>query len=343
MSRPNVLLLRFGAIGNALAAIPAIRALRSAWPEARLILIGDPLTLELLRPCPWLDELVRYQNRGPEAFGTGYSRFILGLRRRKPTHALHFRRFLRSELIGFFSGAPERIGFATDARLQFLTRQVPYDEGVNVIELNLRLARALGIEAVDRRLEYWPDRDSARVREIVAGATGKGPLVAIHPAGSTQRERLWPGFGPLGQWLRRRLDARVVMIGAASEEALVQEAAQKLSPPAATAIGLPLPEAAELIRRSDLFCGADSGPAHLADAVGTPGAVIYAPHRGLARQLAKWKPEGSRYLAFTPPHDCRDCEERPCPAERARACAAAISVAEVGEGLERLLNLSGRG
>jgi hypothetical protein len=75
----------------------------------------------------------------------------------------------------------------------------------------------------------------------------------------------------------------------------------------------------------------------LADAVGTPGAVIYAPQRGLSRQLAKWKPEGSRYLAFTPPRDCRDCAERPCPAERARACAAAISVAEVGEGLTRLL------
>lgn len=333
----RVLLLRFGAIGNALASVPAIRALRTAWPDSRLILVADPLTIELLSPCPYIDEIIRYHNKGPEAFGTGYTKFITRLRKLEPTHAIHFRRYLRSELIGMFSGAPNRIGFATEDRVQFLTRKVPYDEGVNVVELNLRLIRALGVNADDRRLEYWPLQESRRVEELIGLARGGGPLVVIHPAGSTQRNQLWPGFGPLGQWLRERLGARVVYLGSAAERPLVEATAASLNPPALAAIGLPLPEAAELIRRADLFCGTDSGPAHLADAVGTPGAIIYAPHKGIDAQLAKWKPEGCNYLAFTPRNDCAECGRYPCPADDQKKCAADIEVEKVGEGMRSLL------
>lgn len=332
----RVLLIRFGAIGNALVAVPAIRALRRAWPRAFLALVGDPVTLELLGPCPYLDELIRYDHKGPEGFGRGYTKFILGLRRRRFTHALHFRRYLRSELIGFFSGARTRIGFATEARIQFLTSWVEYDESGNVIEQNLKLARALGVAADDRRLEYWPARDSARVDEVVEQTRGDGPLVVIHPAGSTQRERLWSGFAELARLLRERMAARVVMIGAEAERELVMEAAVALTPAAVMAVGLGLPEAAELIRRADLFAGTDSGPAHLADAVGTPGAIIYAPHRGLMRQIRKWKPEGENYLAFTPPRDCNDCPDHPCAPPQQKECAEMIAASEVVEGMERL-------
>jgi ADP-heptose:LPS heptosyltransferase len=106
-----------------------------------------------------------------------------------------------------------------------------------------------------------------------------------------------------------------------------------IEPRPGLALGLPLPEAAELIRRADLLAGTDSGPAHLADAVGTPGAILYAPQRGLAAQLRKWKPEGDNFLAFTPPRDCNDCNDFPCAPERQRQCAAEISAAEVAAGL----------
>lgn len=334
-----MLLLRFGAIGNALVAVPAIRAMRRAWPEAFMALVGDPVTLELLGPCPYINELIRYDHKGPEGFGRGYTRFIAGLRRRRFTHTVHFRRHLRSELIGFFSGARVRVGFHTEARLQFLTHKVEYEEGGNVIEQSLKLARALGVMADDRALEYWPDRGSARVGELVAGLPGAGPLVVIHAAGATQRERLWGGFAELAMVLRERTGARVVMIGAEAERAMITETAAATRPAASTAIGLKLPEAAELIRRADLFAGTDSGPAHLADAVGTPGAIIYAPHRGLKKQIRKWKPEGENYLAFTPPRDCDGCADHACAPEKQKECADAIAVEEVAAGLEKLYAL----
>jgi ADP-heptose:LPS heptosyltransferase len=283
-----------------------------------------------------VDEFIRYDHTGPEAFPVGYTRFIATLRKKKFTHAIHFKRHLRSELIGLFSGARVRLGFKTESPLQFLTQKVEYEDGQNVIEQNLKLVRALGIDADDRGLELWPEKDSAGINEIIADLSGDGPVVVIHPAGATQKERLWPGFGELAGLLCERLSARVVMIGAESERGLVLDAANSIDPPATTALSLSLPEVAELISRADLFAGTDSGPAHMADAVGTPGAILYAPHHGLDAQLRKWKPESKRYLAFTPERDCKDCDEYPCPKDRQQQCSASISAIEVAERLIRL-------
>ncbi|MFO8055874.1 MAG: glycosyltransferase family 9 protein [bacterium] len=331
---PRVLLIRIGAIGNALVSVPAIRGLRKAWPDAYLCLVGDPLTLELLQPSPYLDETISYDNKGPQKAGPGYARFIRELRKRRFTHAVHFRRYLRSELMGFLSGAPVRVGFATEARLQLLNRKVEYRQGENVIELNLELVRALGVDAHDRRLECWPAGESDRVEALIDKACGSGPLVVIHPAGATQREQLWPGFGELAGMLKKELDARVIMIGAPSEKELVEKTASSARVPAA--IGFPLNEVALLIQKADLFCGTDSGPAHIADAVHTPGGIIYAPHKRLDRQLKKWKPEGEDYLAFTPETDCNSCPRETCTTEDKRRCAASIPAPRVCKGLKEL-------
>lgn len=336
----RALLIRIGAIGNALVAVPAIRAIREAWPGAWLTLVADPVTLELIGNCPYLSETIRYDHRGPEKAGPGYARFILELRKRRFTHAVHFRRYLRSELIGLLSGAKVRVGFKTEARLQLLTRRVVYNPGENVIELNLSLARALGIPAEDRRLELWTSQGSARVKAVMAEAWGEGPLVVIHPGGATQKERLWPGFSGLAEWMQKRLSARVVLVGTLAERELLEKIAAGIKPPPAVAVGLKLSELAELIQSADLFAGTDSGPAHVADAVGVPGAVIYAPHAGLRDQLKKWKPEGKRYLAFTPPTDCAECLDYPCPLSRQKECASRITVEEVAIGLEKLYTSS---
>jgi len=332
---PRVLFVRIGAIGNALVSVPAIRAVRKSWPGAYLCLAGDPLTLELMKSCPYLDETISYDNKGPQKAGPGYARFVLELRKRRFTHVVHFRRYLRSELMGFLSGAPFRVGFATEARLQLINQKVEYREGDNIIELNLELVRALGIDACDRSLECWPPEQSEALDRLLGSVSGRGPLVVLHPVGATQKQQLWPGFAELAEMLEDNLDARLVMIGAPSERFLVEETA-KATRSAVTAVGLSLDHVALLIKKADLFCGIDSGPAHLADAVQTPGAIIYAPHRGLGRQLRKWKPEGDDYLAFTPETDCQYCTKESCGPEDKKRCAASIPVEDVYKGLAEL-------
>lgn len=335
---PRVLLIRFGSIGNALVAVPAIRALRQAWPDALLSLLADPMTREIFQGCPYLNETILYDWKGAHRFGHGYFKLVAELRRRRFTHALHFRRYLRSELLGLFSGAGERIGFQTRARLQWLTRKVPYREGESVIEQNLNLVRALGIRAEDRRLECWPASGSAAVDRIFGQlGNGPGPAVVIHPAGATQRERLWPFYGALAQELLEQGRAKVIMIGTPAEAGEVDRQAAQVRAPVVKALGLPIREVAELIRRADLFVGTDSGPCHLADAVGTPSVILYAPHRGLEAQVRKWKPEGEGFVALLPQKDCRECGEYPCPLSRQQECAASIPLEEAVAAAEKLL------
>ena len=333
----RVLLIRFGSIGNALVAVPAIRALRRAWPEAQLSLLADPQTRELYQGCPYLNETILYDWKGAHRFGHGYWGLIAELRRRKFTHAIYFRRYLRSELLGLFSGAGERIGFKTHSRLQWLTRTVPYREGESVIEQNLNLVRALGIEATDRRLECWPSDSPAVGRVVSQLGNGPGPMVVMHPAGATQRERLWPHYGKLARKLIEARQAKVLMLGTPAEADQVERQAAAAGVPVALAVGLPIREVAELIRRAAVFVGTDSGPAHLADAVGTPGVILYAPHRGLLAQVRKWKPEGGHFVALLPRQDCAECGEYPCTIERQQECAAAITLEEALEAVEKLL------
>jgi ADP-heptose:LPS heptosyltransferase len=328
----RVLMIRVGAIGNALVAVPAIRALKKEWPDAWFTLVADPVTKELLESCPYIDEIINYDNKGPEKAGPGYARFIMDLRKRKFTHAIMFRRYTRSEIMGFLSGAPVRVGFVTDSPLQLINKKVIYEEGANVIGQNLKLARALGVPAKDRALEYWPDKNSEKANELLKGIRGDGPLVIIHPAGSTQKNRLWPYFGELAKLMQSKLSAQIVFLGSAAEKDIVKETAQDCK----TAIGWTFSDVSELIRRADIFIGTDSGPAHLADAVGTAGAIIYAPHKGMTAQLEKWKPEGDRYLAFVPYKDCEDCKEADCDELKQKECASSIDVGDVYNGVSRL-------
>ena len=333
----RVLLVRFGSIGNALVAVPAIRALKQARPRSRLSLLADPITFELYQGCPYLNEIILYDWKGRHRFGRGYLGLIADLRARRFSHSIHFRRYLRSELLGLFSGARERIGFQTESPLQFLTRPSPYREGESVIEQNLNLVRALGIEAGDRRLECWPMDSPAVGRVFGQLGNGPGPVVVFHPGGATQREHLWPHYGMLARKLIEARQARVIMIGTPAEAAEVERQAGAAGGPVGRAVGLPIREVAEVIRRADLFIGTDSGPAHLADAVGIPGVILYAPRRGLQAQVRKWKPEGGYFLALLPRRDCGECGEYPCPLSRQQECAASIPIEEALAGAEKLL------
>ena len=107
----RILLVRFGSIGNTLITVPALRALRKSFQDAYICMIVDKIGLELLNGCPYLDEIILYDMNGEHKSLWKYLKFILALRRRRFNVSIHFKRFLRSELIGFLSGAKKRIGF----------------------------------------------------------------------------------------------------------------------------------------------------------------------------------------------------------------------------------------
>ena len=317
----RILFLRFGSIGNALVSVPAVRAMRKEKPEAFLALLCDPATHGLWKDCPWLNRVLVYDSKGKNTAGPGYLKMIFELRKIGFTHSVHFRRYIRSELIGFLAGAKTRIGFDPDT-ISLLTKKLPYSEDEHIIEQNLRLARELGIKADDRGLEYWPPVPSGRVKELLAQL--EAPLVVLHPFARTQKHNRWQKFPELAEKLKKDLNASVVLIGAGREKKLFAQEWSAQDSQFATAFDLSIPELASLLKSANLFIGSDSGPLHLACAVGAPAILIYTPRPDLASHLKKWMPLAPRFKAVLPPENSR----------------AEISVAEVLSAAHDLLSQS---
>ena len=333
----RILFLRFGSIGNAMVAVPAIRAVRKEMPDAFLALLCNPETYDLWKDCPWLDQALTYDQKGRQKSLTGYFKMIAELRKHNFTHSVHFRRLLRSELIGFLSGAKTRIGFDPGG-FSLLTKKVPYREDQPIVEQNLELVRQLGILAQDSRLEYWAPEPSEKLKSFF-----KDPSrlkVVISPFARTWREKRWRRYPELAQSLIKKMNAEVVVAGARDELELARQEFRGIVPEDNFAFGLPIRELAGLFKLADLFIGQDAGPVHLAVAVNVASIIIYSPAPDRNTIFEKWKPAGDKFLAVLPPQDCRTCAQNPCSQGQLLECLERIGVEDV---LKRVSELNLRG
>ncbi len=326
----RILIVRFGSIGNTLVSIPAVRAIKKQYPDSSITMIVSPGIDDLVNGIPWIDEVMVYDMYGAHRSLKGYVGFIRELRKRRFAVAILFKRFLRSELIGMLSGAKRRIGFQTEGRSRFLTDRVEYTEGENIVELTMKLVGPLGIFSNDLSLELGTDE--CTTYPIMSAVRGTGPgddrrYAVIHPGGKTVggQGMTSEGYASVIDRLAQVHHVRSVVIGDAAEAGTIQRILNTVGPGAASAaVGLPLRQVSCLIRRASLFIGNDSGPCHIADAVGTPGVIVYPPMRGLEEHIRKWKPAGDRYVAITAPRHCDVCPDYPCSDDARTACARAI-------------------
>jgi len=305
VSRPRFLLFRNGSIGNTLVAVPAIRAIRQTFPEAHLSLILDSTGAALLKNCPLIDEIIVYDKRGEHRGLMPNLSFIGELRRCHPTHAVLFKRFFRNGLLALLSGAKERIGFETNGSAPFLNRTIPYQDGQDIVELNLQLAFLLGADkSASRELELWFDKATEAAAQEYRNRNNllDRDYAAICLSGVTSP----PDYLATQQWQEiisrvGSFSERVVFLGAGNEKRLAVSIASSLSRDTLLAFDLPILVMADIIRHARLFAGTDSGPAHIARAVRTPGVVFFRPAEDVALQIEKWCPKGARYRPLVPP------------------------------------------
>lgn len=332
----KILFVRFGSIGNALVSIPAVRAVRQDLPDARLALLCNPQTYDLWKDCPWLDKVFVYDPKRANKPGPGYLKMIAQLRNQHFTHVVHFKRFLRSELIGFFTGAKIRIGFNPE-KFSLLTHKINYVEDGPIIEQCLALVRILGIKSPNNRLEYWTPEPSARVKRLLT-QNGR-PMIIIHPFARTQSKKRWVGFQELCAVMKERLGASALIIGSPDERTLYEREWAHDMEKFSSVFDLSIPELASLIQSANLFIGTDSGPLHMASAVGTSAICIYSPDKNLKSHLRKWQPLTENFTAVVPPKNCDTCEFDPCSLEEMDKCINRISVADVFKKAEEALSI----
>ncbi len=259
----QISMIRSGAIGDFVLTLPAVNALRAAYPRSTLRLIGSPSILHLAPVNNLVDinsaEVAGLYNPvGPVP---------------ERTRAL----FSDVDLLIAYAIDPER---SLQSRLAEIVRgrAIVYDPrpkgGVHIVEHLLTPLRRMGIPTSDPMPRIRPDVDElAHAGEILREHGLASPLIAIHP-GSGGRDKRWPltSYFELAHRLATR-GAGVMAVCGPVERDVVDELPAHLP----CLVPRDLRSLAALLHAADLFIGNDSGPGHIAAAVGTPTLTLFGP------------------------------------------------------------------
>ena len=274
-------------IGDVVMISPAVRAIRRRFPEARLAIVGKRWVLEALRGTPQYDELIEYDPAGVHRGAGGRLRLARALRAGgRFDLAVLFQKAFDAAVVARLAGARLRVGYATDHRGFLLTHALPPPPPArHHAEAFNDLARAVGAVVDDPRPFFElgaAERAAADAHLDRIGFDSAATLVALHP-GASKPPRAWHAdrFAGLAATLQARAGARFVILAGPGEEPLARAVAAAVPPSAWTMTppdgGLRL--SAALLARCRLFVGNDSGPMHLAAALGVPTIGIFGPGR----------------------------------------------------------------
>jgi heptosyltransferase I len=282
---PRILIVRLSAIGDVLHGLPVLNALREAIPRAFLGWVVEGRTGDLLRSHRALDELISVRRGWLKR-----PREILDLRRRlralRFDIAIDLQGLTKSAVAAWLSGSPRRIGFAGhDGReiSRWLNNELVLPTRTHVIDRNLELLGRLGIANPGVRFDLDDAPASERTVQTMLEQSGVNDgFAAINP-GAGWPSKLWPAerYAAVARYLghARGLKSLVVWAGE-QERTWAEQIASASSGFAVMAPPTNLLELTAIVRRATLFVGSDTGPLHLAAAVGTPCVALFGPSSG---------------------------------------------------------------
>jgi lipopolysaccharide heptosyltransferase I len=341
----NILIIKPSSFGDIVQALPVAAHLRSAWPGARISWLVNTQYRRLLENNPCIDRLFLFQRHLwrphrnlPEAISS-FVRLCRQLYGARFDTVLDLQGLFRSGLLTAMTGAATRAGFANArecARLFYTSRVDVPDEEMHAVERYLLVAEALGGR---RREVTFPlgtgEEEETWAAQFVQGGRPRrhAPVVGLSPSARWKTKR-WPHecCARVGDLLSSA-GAEVVIIGGASGESDAIARLMKGRALAVDRITDPLKMAA-LLKRLDVLVTTDSGPMHLAAALGVPVVALFGPtnHR-------RTGPYGAHHRVICAPVDCRPCYRREC--DRDPRCMTAIRVETVCEAVEETITTAG--
>lgn len=279
---PRILIVRLSAIGDVIHGMPVLCALREKYAEAHLAWLVEDRAAALLREHESLDELITVPRGWLKR-----PRCVWRLRRRlralNPDVTVDLQGLTKSAVAARLSGARRRIGFGDEKGRElstWLNTELVDCPARHVIDCNLQLLQPLGIVSPEVRFEV-PHRngDAQTAEEIIRRAGFQDGFGVINP-GAGWPSKLWPPqrFAAVARHLGRTLALPSMVVWAGEQErAWADEIIAGADGHARAAPSTTLTELAALVRRAQVFVGSDTGPLHLAAAVGTPCVGLYGP------------------------------------------------------------------
>jgi len=326
----RILVIRYRFIGDTVLAIPFLRNLRHAFPQAKIDVLAEPVSGDTLALCPYKDELLFYAPRlkGEKKRAAKIPTSLLGvarfLRARRYDRCYILRRSFSSAILPLLAGIPYRVGFATEGRGWLLQRSTPYADK-HEVECFLDILRADGIPVIDTRNENWTDPATDQ-RVAAALPPGNRPRVFVCAKSIVLTKDWAPDrFAQLIAWLVNERGCEIHLCDSPGYAGYYEEIRAALPAPLIRdwidwSRQLSLREINSLFRRMDLAVGIDTGLLHIAASFHVPVVALFGP-----LEPWRWHPWDTRHTILRP-----DDLTGPRPLLR-------LSVAEVQTAVDRLL------
>ena len=278
MKAPSFLVVRLGSLGDVIHAIPAAAALRARYPDARIDWLVDPRYVPVLQLVEGLDETIAIDPRG--AVGVSLST-IRKLRRVHYDAVVDLQGLLKSAALARAVGARRVIGFPRE-HLREPSARIFYSEtpdpgrDPHVVRKNVMLVRALGVDDLAVTFPLKLPR-TVTSDTVVAGFGAEGYAV-INPGAAWPNKR-WPPqrFGALAAEIRERIGVRSLVLWGPGEEGIASLVVGASRGAADLAPKTDVIDLFVIARRAKLMVSGDTGPLHIAAAVGTPVVALFGP------------------------------------------------------------------
>jgi len=310
-------------LGDVVLSLPAVRDLRRNFPEARIEVLARRAVAGLYGAVTEVDAI--RESRGLRADARALEgAFDVGV---LLTNSFGSALALR------LGGVPERWGYATDGRGVLLTRRarvLPEIRGRSQVYYYRAMLAGVGL-----RVTAAPEaglRAPAEWLEAADRLLGPGAWIGLSPGAAFGPAKRWPParFAAAGDRLAERTGAQVAILGAPSERPLAEAVASAMRHPARVLAGeTSLPELVGVLSRLRVLVTNDSGPMHVASALGTPVAAVFGP-----TDPSETAPVGPARLVSEPVH-CAPCGLRACPIDH--RCMTRVAAERVADAAEELL------
>lgn len=333
----NILVCQTGGwIGDMVLLTPALRALKQAYPESHLELLLRPRVADLMESHPYVDACIVDEKTA------GHCRSLPRLVRRIRDKSfdlvvvLHPTSF-RNALLPFLARIRIRVGTNVGGRGILLTKSCRDDTNVHEVHRYLRVLRLLDIDTPSDALEFWhTDADRHFIENLLRteGVSFDDRLIAVN-LGTTWTTKRWDltKFTEVIQQITRLVpEAKVVLTGSFTEQRLTEALPPSL--PTVNLVGkTSILQLGALLERCEVCLTCDSGPMHIAAAVGTPTVALFGPTDPM-----RHRPYGIGDTVIEKSVSCRPCYKRRCHRQDApHLCMQEIGTDEVVKAVETKL------
>jgi lipopolysaccharide heptosyltransferase II len=326
----RILLIKMRGIGDVLLSTIVLRNLRIAFPAAEIDFLTEPPSEPILRQLPLLNQVLTHGTNT-----SGSLKAILDVRKRAYDMIIDLYSNPRSALITRMSGALYRVGFRLRGRSYAYNIRVERESNLHAADHNLLPLHEIGVEILSRQLEFVvPESNMIPARQFIVKNVKAGcMIVGFVVGGGWPSKRCTPGkLAQIGDALVERFSAEIIIVSGPGDRGDAEKIHEAMRHRTFLLPQTDLLEASAFMKHCHAVIANDSGPMHVAAAVGTPTLGIFGPTNPFAHGPYGRQHEWVRKEDL----DCICCNLLECPIQH--QCMTGLSVNEVMRAFERLIS-----